>query len=499
MRVLGEPRTGHLRARKKGGRTTYSPAILNYLNEIGADREIWLRRNRFYHRSVLELFREIVPEGASVLHVGAETGALLAGLKPSRGIGVEPVEALRSLGRAKYPHLHFQEAMPSPESGPFDYVILSDGLGRLEDIQSVLKDVHKLTGERTRVVVAHFNYLWEPLLRLTERLGLRMRQPDASWLSLADVKNLLDLTDYRPVRVGRRVLLPAYVPVLSAVMNRILARLPVLQHLCLLQFVVAYPHAASPAASPPPSCSVIVPCRNERGNIGELLRRLPALPGRTEVIFVEGGSSDGTRQEIERLIKSPAQEREVKLLTQTGVGKADAVRLGFAHASRDVLMILDADLSVQPEDLPKFYWAVVTGKARLAIGCRLVYPMERRSMQFANVLGNKLFASVLSWIIDQPIKDALCGTKVLFRSDLQEVMQSSERLRIKDPFGDFDLIFGAANANLSIREIPIRYRERTYGTTNIRRWYHGMVLLRLTWQAIVAFKFSTGRGGHNHD
>ncbi|MHB1955889.1 MAG: glycosyltransferase family 2 protein, partial [Sulfobacillus sp.] len=296
------------------------------------------------------------------------------------------------------------------------------------------------------------------------------------------------------VRVGRRVLLPVYVPVLSTLMNRIVARLPVVQHLCLLQFVVAYPRAQTPAMSPLPSCSVIVPCRNERGNIQELLRRLPDLPGRTEVIFVEGGSTDGTRQEIERLMSVGGLGCQVKLVIQTGVGKADAVRAGFASASRDLLMILDADLSVQPEDLPKFYWAAVGGKARLVMGCRLVYPMERRSMQFANVIGNKVFASVLSWIIDQPIKDALCGTKVLFRRDLEEVMRSSERLRIRDPFGDFDLIFGAADASFPIREIPVRYRERQYGVTNIRRWYHGMVLLRLTWQAVLAFKFPSS--GH---
>ncbi|MHB1957394.1 MAG: class I SAM-dependent methyltransferase, partial [Sulfobacillus sp.] len=182
---------------------------------MGADREIWLRRNRFYHRSVLELFREIVPEGVSVLHVGSETGDLLAGLKPSRGIGVEPVEALRSLGQAKYPHLSFRQDLPSAEAeeGPFDYVILSDGLGRLEDIQSVLAGLHELTTARTRVVIGYFNYLWEPLLRMVERLGLRMRQPDASWLSLADLRNLLDLTNFLPVRVGRRLLLPVYVPV----------------------------------------------------------------------------------------------------------------------------------------------------------------------------------------------------------------------------------------------------------------------------------------------
>lgn len=462
------------------------------MEKVGAGREVWLRRNRFYHRSVLQLFKEVVPEGMSVLHVGAETGDLLAGLRPGRGIGVEPVAALRALASTKYEHLSFLADLPCTEEGPFDYVVLSDGLGRLEDIQSVLERIHGLTTPRTRVVIGYFNYLWEPFLRIAERLGLRMQQPDASWLSLADLRNLLDLTDFSPVRVGRRVLLPIYIPGLSALMNRIVARLPVLQHLCLLQFVVAYPRPQIEGTSPPPSCSVIVPCRNERGNIQELLRRLPDLPGQTEVIFVEGGSTDGTRQEIERLMDRSGPGREVRLVVQTGVGKADAVRAGFANASGDLLMILDADLSVQPEELPKFYWAVVTGKARLVMGCRLIYPMERRSMQFANVIGNKIFASVLSWIIDQPIKDALCGTKVLLRDDLEEVMRSSERLRVRDPFGDFDLIFGAANANLPIREIPIRYRERTYGTTNIRRWYHGIVLLRVTWQAVLAFKFQSG-------
>jgi glycosyltransferase involved in cell wall biosynthesis len=234
---------------------------------------------------------------------------------------------------------------------------------------------------------------------------------------------------------------------------------------------------------------VIVPARNERGTIEEIIRRVPAMGGHTEILFVEGHSTDGTRGEIESAI-ARHRERDIRLIPQTGEGKGDAVRAGFAAAKGEVLAILDADLSVAPEALTRFYEALRQGQGEFVNGSRLVYQLERESMRFLNLLGNKFFSACFSWLLDQPVKDTLCGTKALFKKDYDRIVLNRAFFGRLDPFGDFDLLFGASKLNLKIVEIPVRYQARVYGLTNIRRFRHGLLLLRMCWIAARKLKFN---------
>jgi glycosyltransferase involved in cell wall biosynthesis len=208
----------------------------------------------------------------------------------------------------------------------------------------------------------------------------------------------------------------------------------------------------------------------------------------TELIFVEGHSKDETWAAIQQVAADNPQ-RKIKILQQTGRGKGDAVRAGFAVATGDVLMILDADLTMPPEELPKFYDVIASGRAEFANGVRLVYPMEEEAMQFLNLCANKAFGIIFTWLLGQPVKDTLCGTKVLTRAHYERIAGNRAYFGDFDPFGDFDLLFGAAKLNLKIADVPIRYRERTYGTTNIQRWKHGWLLLRMVMFAARKLKF----------
>jgi glycosyltransferase involved in cell wall biosynthesis len=238
-----------------------------------------------------------------------------------------------------------------------------------------------------------------------------------------------------------------------------------------------------------PTVSVVIPARNEAGNIPRLLSDVPDMGAGTELIFVEGHSSDGTYEAIEReILKHP--HRRARLFRQTGRGKGDAVRLGFSEANGDVLMILDADLTVPPDDLPRFYDALRAGKGEFLNGVRLVYPMERQAMRFFNLIGNKFFSLAFSWLLGQPLKDTLCGTKVLWKADYRRIAANRAYFGNFDPFGDFDLLFGAARLSLKIVDIPVRYRERTYGETNIQRWRHGWLLLKMVIFAARRIKFT---------
>jgi SAM-dependent methyltransferase len=448
-------------------------------DRLSIERTSWQERARYYYQDQLHYLRFLVPEGLRILEVGCGLGDQLAGLKPKRGLGIDLSAAMIKQAAARHPELEFRASDVDELDGKetFDVILLLDVIGHLLDVESTLKELRRFCEPHTRVIIVYYNFLWEPLLRLAERVGLKMPQQQQNWLSPADIRNLLRLADYEVVKVENRFLFPKNIPLIGPVLNRFAAVLPGINRLCLAQYAVA--RVRGLPAGPACSVSIVIPCRNERGNIEAAVTRLPVFGTHQEVIFVDGHSTDGTVQEIERII-TRYPHKDIKVLIQDGKGKGDAVRKGFAAAVGDILMILDADLTMPPEDLPKFYDAIASGKGEFINGSRLVYPMEQKAMRLLNLLGNKFFSMAFTWLLGERIKDTLCGTKVLFRRDYERIAGNRQYFGDFDPFGDFDLLFGASKLNLKILEVPIRYQERTYGTTNIHRFQHGWLLLKMT-------------------
>lgn len=464
-------------------------AIRSHFDDLAPEIDKWRRRNKYYHRDQISYLRYLVGENKRILELGCGNGCLLDALNPSHGVGIDISPSMVNLAKSRYPALTFLagdaqrlDLLPHEE---FDYIILSDLVGYLDDIQACLEGLHRFCGPDTRIVVSSYNFLWEPVLKLSEAMSLKMPTPEHSWLSLDDLRNLLLLSDLQVVKTERRLLFPKYIPFLSWVLNR-LGTLPLINKACLSQYVVA---RALPKNEPDGlSVSIIIPCRNEKGNIEHAVRRLPRFGRHQEIIFVDGHSTDGTPDEIRRVMQL-CPDRDITLLIQKGVGKGDAVRQGFAEANGDVLMILDADLTVPPEDLTKFYRAIATNKAEFLNGSRLVYPMENEAMRLLNLFANKLFAMTFSWLLGERLKDTLCGTKVILRKDYLTLARNRPYFGDFDPFGDFDLLFGASKMNLKITEIPVRYRSRTYGETQIRRFRHGLLLFRMVIFALRKIKW----------
>ncbi len=462
--------------------------LREFFDTFATTRRPWSSRG--YQALLLDVLRFSVQPGMRILEVGCASGDLLAGLDPASGVGVdfsaEMVRAARTRHAGKPLKFEQQRAETlALDEEPFDYIIISDTLTFLDDILALFRRLRPLCHGRTRIIINTFSRLWLPILRMAELLGFRRPQPMLNWVTREDVCNLLELAGFDIVTTDSRILLPIRLPLLSTLMNRWIAPTPGFRWMCLTNWVIA----RMPTPLPEPlSVSIVCPCRNEAGNIPEIVRRLPHFPASTELIFIEGHSSDETWQRCQE-VQADNPELKIRIAQQSGKGKGDAVRLGFDMASHDVLMILDADMTVAPEDLPGFCQALQDGAAEFVNGSRLVYPMQDEAMRLLNLAANKFFALAFSWLLGQTIKDTLCGTKVLLRSDYQRLVRQREYFGDFDPFGDFDLIFGAAKLSLKLRDYPIRYRSRTYGTTQIHRFRHGLMLLRMYGFALLKFKW----------
>lgn len=451
-----------------------------------------------FHAQLRRLFRHHIPEGSQVLECGCGAGDLLAALRPARGLGLDFSAGMVEKARQRHgsqPQLEFRDhdIQAAPVAGQFDHIVLDYLTGYVDDVQTVLRNLQASAHPRTRLHLTSLNTLWKGPLRLATGIGAVMEQPPSNWLSHQDLFNLLELSGWEVVMFERVQLFPFDWPVVSPLLNDIAVRLPGLRHCGITLWITARPRRPVELTGEV-SCSVIVPARNESGNIRPALERIPVLGRKTEVIFVEGHSRDDTWATIQREVAAYTGPHQVRAFQQPGKGKWDAVRTGFAAASGDVLVIQDADLTAPPEDLPKFYEALAGGAAEFVNGSRLVYPMEAQAMRPLNFLGNKFFALALTYVLGQPVKDSLCGTKMLLRSDYERLLRRIAELGDFDPFGDFNLLFGSALLDLRIRDLPVRYKDRTYGETNISRFTHGWLLLRMTWFALRRIKFRL-RGG----
>jgi len=441
--------------------------------------------NRYYWKEITDYCRYFSHEDSSVLEIGCGSGDLLAGIAGSRKVGIDISEEYIAWAKEKHGDtkidFRVMDANALELNQTFDLVILSNLVGFVDDIQNVFEQIKKVSHANTKVIVQYYNSLWEPVLKLAELIGLKTKTPWQNWLNSRDVNNLLFVSGFDVYRSTKRLLFPFYIPLFSELCNRYLAKFPFFRFFSINTYSFAKPLPISNEADYKTkySTTVVIPARNESGNIENAILRLPKFGKHVEIIFIEGNSTDDTWAKIQEIQKKYAATHDIKIGQQKGKGKADAVREGYKIATGDILMILDADLTVPPEDIPKFYDAIAGSKGDFINGTRLVYPMDKEAMRFLNYLGNHFFSWAFTWLLEQRFKDTLCGTKVMFREDYIKLTKNRKYFGEFDPFGDFDLLFGAHKLNLKIVEIPIRYRERTYGSTNISRFKHGLILLRM--------------------
>lgn len=466
---------------------------LEHFERLAQKRKGKRRLSAYYWNDITKYCNYFSHDDLTVLEIGCGSGELIGTIKGRVKTGIDFSPSMIEFCKSKYAGVNFycMAAEKITLTEKYDLIILSNLVGHLDDIQKVFESLHKLCHSRTKIFISYFSYLWEPILKLAEFTGLKTPIYRQNWLSIRDLNNILYLSGYDVYRNTTRMLVPVWLPIISGIFNRYIAPLPLFKHLCINHFAFAkpLPEISNRDIEQRYSVSVVIPARNESGNIEDAVKRLPSLGKHTEIIFIEGNSTDDTWESMEKVKSKYSVTHDIKTGRQTGKGKGDAVRKGFDMATGDILMILDADLTVPPEDLLKFYHAIASDKGDFINGSRLVYPMEKEAMRFLNLLGNKFFSFAFSWLLNQPFKDTLCGSKVIFRDDYKRLIANRSFFGNFDPFGDFDLIFGAYKLNLKIVEVPIRYRERTYGATNISRFTHGILLLKMCAFAARKIKF----------
>ena len=486
---------------KQKKRAVASPDALSEITPKQADRQksgrpfsYWLQKNRYYHRRLITFYQFMVPKNSAVLVLNCKNGYLLDALQPAVGVGIDVDADCIAAAQTMYAKKGYQfvvGAVADLRHGQqFDYIVLPLVTMESDDIQAVFEQLKPFCHSGTRIIIESYSYLWAPLLWCMQKCGLRRPTRFKNWVSAYDVRNFLSLAGMQVVTSGQRMLLPLHIPILSWLCNKFLVHVPLVKQLCLHQWFVARP---LPVAANPRdyTVSVIIPCRNEKGNIEAAVRDCPVMGKHTEYIFVEGHSTDGTLDEIKRVTAAYA-DKDISWYTQEGKGKGDAVRKAFSHATGDVLIILDSDLTVDPQEMPKFFTALVSGRGECINGSRLVYGMESGAMRLLNSLANFGFGIIVSWGMGQRVKDTLCGTKALWRSDYQKLAAQRTTFGLHDPFGDFDLLFGAAKLNRKIVDLPVRYKARTYGETKFSTFScvgHGLQLLRMCLIGMSKFRF----------
>jgi ubiquinone/menaquinone biosynthesis C-methylase UbiE len=458
-----------------------------YFDSIAESRQKWRKRNRYYNALLEKYFKFIIPAGSKVLEIGCGTGELLNAVQPIKGVGIDYSEKTVKIASDNFKDLTFyvQDAEDIKLNETFDYIILSDLLSSVQDVQKVFKCLKQVSDENTRIIISNYSYLWEPVLKLGENIGLKQKQPLMNWLSAKDIENLLSLEGFELIKSERKILFPKKIPLISAFLNSFVINLPLVKNLSLVNLLVIRKREEKKVEH---SVTIVVPARNEKGNIENAITRTPEFGTFREFIFIEGGSKDGTYEEVLR-VQEKYKDKKIVAMKQSGKGKGNAVREAFAAATGDVLMILDADLTMPPEDLSKYYEALVSNKGEFINGCRLVYPMEGQAMRFLNLIANKFFGVLFTYLLGQNLKDTLCGTKVLYKKDYEHIINNRKYFGDFDPFGDFDLLFGASKLNLKIVEMPIRYMDRQYGETQIKRFSHGWLLIKMSLFAAKKMKF----------
>ena len=456
--------------------------IVVYYNEVSDKFDFYERFNAYFYRYRRKILRRIIPPHKKILDIGCGGGDNLANLTPSRGLGLDISSHMVHLAKSRHPELEFickDIDTYSPEEGDWEYLLAINLLLEVPDINLTLNRIHHIMSEETRLVILNHSANWEFLFRIYTFFQKWNKRINQNWLNRRDYENLFNNCGFQVIKKTKALLVPINIPILSNIINWLFHQIPFIRRFGLLD-IYTLKKRIPRERLPDFSVSVIVPCKNESENIPAIIPRMPGMGRFTEIVFVDDLSTDDTHKCMQEQ-KEKFPDVPVKIVDGSGLGKGAACRKGFEAATGDILMILDADLTVPPEVLPDFFEIIQAGHAEFVNGSRQVYQLEEDSMRMANCIGNGFFAYLFSFLMGFRVNDTLCGTKVFFRKHYPLILESREFFATNDVWGDFDLLFAASRHNLMYTEHPVHYFPRTYGETKMGRRLHNAQIMFRNW------------------
>ena len=462
-------------------------SVENHFDEIASNYDYWKEKNSYYYDTIKTFVSRIIPPESSVLEVGCGTGEILDIVQPVRGVGIDISAKMVELAKQKFPqHTFIHSPIEDLQiDEKFDFIILVDVADHVYDIMDVFGVLYRFCKPTTRIILTTINPWWDPILMFMEKIGAKMPEGPHNFVEKGNLAKILELMDFSVSYSGYMLLFPKKIPFLSFLVNALGTRTWGLKKLSSMQYMLIQPSVKN-ETDLGMGCSVVIPCHNEQDNIEDAVRRIPKMGRETEIIVVNDGSTDHTAQKVKEL---QGEIKNLKLIDYSpNRGKGYAVKKGFEDASQEILMILDADISTLPEELPRFFHPLNKGMCQFVNGTRMVYPMENQSMRILNLFGNKIFGFIMSFITQQNLTDTLCGTKALYKSDFKRIQWGL------DKWGDFDLLFSAAKRGSRIMEVPVHYMSRKSGESKMKSFRHGLHLLRACFLGFKELVFFRSRG-----
>lgn len=423
----------------------------------------------YYHTRIKKTFSFIIPPNKKILFFGSNSKEILAPLRPAKVISIKT---------------DYQSYIPKEK---FDYIILNGALGQSTDMLQVLKHLLRACHPSTRILIYQYNYLWQWILSIAENLNLKRKEGVQNWLSVKDLKTYLNGASFQVTRIFRRTIFPLQFFGLGNLLNFIGVLIPFFDFFKLDQFIIARPEPHLFPQQSPKSLTICITVRSEKDNIEPIVKSIPKICRQQEILFVEGHSTDGTKQEILR-VKKKYPHKNIRVMGQPGIGQGDATRVGFKAAKGEIIIIYEGDKTADPRDIQYFYQAMRSGKYEFIEGTRFVYPINNKTMPIINQLGNIFFAKWFSFFLGHRTTDVLCGVKSILKRDFDLLYKRWGFLGFEDPFGDFELIYGATRMGLKFGEIPAHYYPRTYGETKTKPFAHGFYLLKMAAKGYLVFR-----------